>query len=47
MGSGASAVTVEEYEVDTGLLKALLDHEDRADDERDCHRDDELVEQVA
>jgi hypothetical protein len=30
IGSGASAVTVEEYEVDTGLLKALLDHEKQA-----------------
>jgi hypothetical protein len=30
IGSGDSAVIVEEYQVDTGLLKALLDHEKQA-----------------
>lgn len=30
LGSGPSATTVDEYAVDTGLLKALLDHEKQA-----------------
>ena len=29
IGSGDSAVTVEEYQVDTGLLKELREHEKR------------------
>jgi hypothetical protein len=45
IGSGESAEKVEEYQVDTGLLKALLDHEKQAAQELGQWSDKAKVEQ--
>jgi hypothetical protein len=45
IGSGASAVTVEEYQVDTGLLKELREHEKQAAQELGQWSDKSKLEQ--